>query len=83
MKRLIVVFIVTLAFGVIYALIDSIDPDAFGFKSVLDPFYFSFTTMSTVGYGDYGPKTRTAKVFVMAQLAVLIGEVINLLGTTP
>ena len=52
----------------------------FGFKSVLDPFYFSFTTMSTVGYGDYSPKTDMAKMLVMVQQGILIGEVISLLG---
>jgi voltage-gated potassium channel len=52
----------------------------FGFKSLLDPFYFSFTTMSSVGYGDYTPKTDMAKMLVMVQQGILIGEVVSLLG---
>ena len=52
----------------------------FGFKTVLDPFYFSFTTMSTVGYGDYSPKTDMAKILVMIQQGILIGEIVSLLG---
>tara|TARA_Y100000992_G_scaffold295637_1_gene256811 strand:+ start:2647 stop:2883 length:237 start_codon:yes stop_codon:yes gene_type:complete len=56
-------------------------PEAFGFEdSIVDPFYFSFTTMSSVGYGDYSPKTRFAKAIVMSQQFMLIGEIINLLG---
>ena len=46
--------------------------DEFGFKGVLDPFYFSFTTMSTVGYGDFSPKTNRAKMVVMSQQLTLI-----------
>jgi hypothetical protein len=38
------------------------DPEEFGFKSALDPYYFSFTTMSSVGYGDLSPKTERAKM---------------------
>ena len=47
---------------------------------MLDPFYFSFTTMSTVGYGDYSPKTDMAKMLVMVHQGLLIGEIISLLG---
>ena len=50
------------------------------FKTMLDPFYFSFTTMSTVGYGDYSPKTDMAKMLVMVHQGLLIGEIISLLG---
>jgi voltage-gated potassium channel len=65
----------------VYASINRINPDAFGFDdSVVDPFYFSFTTMSSVGYGDYSPQTRFAKAVVMSQQFMLIGEIINLLG---
>ncbi len=56
------------------------NPKSFGFKTMLDPFYFSFTTMSTVGYGDYSPKTDMAKILVMVHQGLLIGEIISLLG---
>ena len=56
------------------------NPKSFGFKTMLDPFYFSFTTMSTVGYGDYSPKTDMAKMLVMVHQGLLIGEIISLLG---
>jgi voltage-gated potassium channel len=63
---------ITTLFGIIYG---SLEPEHFGFEGVLDPFYFSFTTMSTVGYGDYSPKTNLAKVLVMCQQAMLLSEI--------
>jgi len=63
--------IITLAYGLIYSILPKED---FGFKSPLDPFYFAFTTMSTVGYGDISPKTDRAKLIVMTQQAALLIE---------
>ena len=80
MQRLPAVFLITMVFGLFYFLIDKMNPKSFGFKTMLDPFYFSFTTMSTVGYGDYSPKTDMAKMLVMVQQGLLIGEIISLLG---
>lgn len=79
--ELLPILMITLVYGLIYSLIHRRNPDAFGFKdSLIDPFYFSFTTMSSVGYGDYSPQTRFAKTLVMSQQFLLIGEVINLIG---
>ena len=79
--KLLPILVVTLLYGLIYAAIHRVDPTAFGFENgVIDPFYFSFTTMSSVGYGDYSPKTNTAKVVVMTQQFILIGQIIELLG---
>lgn len=80
MQRLPAVFLITFVFGIMYSLLDRMSSKNFGFKSFLDPFYFSFTTMSTVGYGDYSPKTDMAKMLVMVHQGILIGEVISLLG---
>jgi hypothetical protein len=75
------ILVITLIYGLVYASINRINPDAFGFNdSVVDPFYFSFTTMSSVGYGDYSPKTRFAKAVVMSQQFVLLAEISSLLG---
>jgi hypothetical protein len=60
---------ITLIYGTLYSMMRK---DEFGFKGVLDPFYFSFTTMSTVGYGDFSPKTNRAKMVVMSQQFTLI-----------
>ena len=79
--KLIPILVVTLLYGLVYAAIHRADPTAFGFvNGVIDPFYFSFTTMSSVGYGDYSPKTNTAKIVVMTQQFILIGQIIELLG---
>lgn len=70
------VITVALLYGYLYSLMD---PEEFGFKSALDPYYFSFTTMSSVGYGDFSPKTERAKMFVMTQQAFIFGELLKLL----
>lgn len=75
------ILMISLVYGLIYASINRMYPEAFGFEdSIIDPFYFSFTTMSSVGYGDYSPKTRFAKAVVMSQQFVLLAEISSLLG---
>jgi voltage-gated potassium channel len=56
-----------------------LDPEEFGFKTALDPYYFSFTTMSSVGYGDFSPKTGRAKMLAMTQQAFIFGEVVKII----
>lgn len=68
--------LVALFYGVIYSMMN---PRDFGFKSSVDPFYFSFTTMSSVGYGDFSPKTDRAKMIVMTQQVIVIVGVLTLL----
>ena len=58
--------------------LDKADPNAFGFGSWIDPFYFSFTTMSTVGYGDWLPQTDVAKMAVMSHQFILIAEILSM-----
>jgi len=80
MSMKIVAFLVTtIVYGFIYMIMDKADKNAFGFTSWIDPFYFSFTTMSTVGYGDYGPGTDLAKMTVMSHQFFLIAELLSLL----
>lgn len=75
------ILLITVFYGIIYMTIHQNDPTAFGFENpILDPFYFSFTTMSTVGYGDFSPKTHTAKMAVISQQFLLITEIIQLLS---
>jgi hypothetical protein len=78
-NKLSIILMTTLFYGLIYTAIHKTDPTAFGFQSALDPFYFSFTTMSTVGYGDFGPKTNIAKMVVMSQQFILMGEILAMI----
>jgi len=76
MKLLVILLVTTLVYGMLYS---QMDPDEFGFKNAIDPFYFSFSTMSTVG-SDFVPKSDRAKMLVMTQQFILVGEVVTLLG---
>lgn len=70
------VITVTLLYGFLYSMLD---PEEFGFKTALDPYYFSFTTMSSVGYGDFSPNTERAKILAMTQQAFIFGELLKVL----
>jgi len=51
--------------------------------SVLDSFYFSVTTLTTVGFGDPAPDTAAGKIFTMLYIFVglgVIGGFINVLA---
>lgn len=63
------VITVALLYGYLYSLME---PEEFGFKTALDPYYFSFTTMSSVGYGDFSPITGRAKMLAMTQQAFIL-----------
>lgn len=39
----------------------------------LDALYFTITTLTTVGYGDFSPKTDAGKIFTMIYIFVGIG----------
>jgi len=73
MKELI---FITFVYGIIY----SLTPEMYGFKRFIDPFYFATTTMSSVGYGDFSPKTDLAKMIVMSQHVLIILGVVKMLG---
>lgn len=68
--------LLAIMYGIIYSMMR---PEDFEFKSRLDPYYFSFTTMSSVGYGDFMPKTDRAKMVVMTQQAFVAIGVFTLL----
>jgi len=71
-----------------------IDPDSFYIRNFnqemipIDMIYFSFTTLTTLGYGDITPVSYTAKMWSITEamigvmfLAVMIGRVVSLFGS--
>ena len=76
--KIVAFLVTTIVYGFIYMIMDRVDKNAFGFTSWIDPFYFSFTTMSTVGYGDYSPGTDIAKMTVMSHQFILIAEILSI-----
>lgn len=49
------------------------------FESPVDAMYFSLTITSTVGFGDYVPKTNIAKFIVSIHMLTLITDLTFLL----
>ena len=72
-----IAIIITLVYGYLYSTMK----EDFGFSDdPLDPYYFALTTMSTVGYGDFSPKTRRAKALVMSHHTVILVELATILS---
>ena len=74
-SEFITIVVITLIYGFFYSMMDRED---FGFKTDIDPYFFSFTTMSTVGYGDFSPLTVNAKLIVMSQQTFLLAGMVLL-----
>ena len=85
-----------LMWTVAYWLVDQITPGAFAFNTNggrqsmngFNAFYFSFITLSTVGYGDITPLSRIARWLAameamtgMLYVAVLIARLVSLYST--
>merc|ERR1719453_724636 len=52
--------------------------------SFIDSFYFSVTTLTTVGYGDLLPTTDGSKIFIMFFVFIgigLVGAALGVVGT--
>jgi hypothetical protein len=45
----------------------------------INSLYFSFTTFSTVGYGDISPKSRTAKMLVMLHQILVLSNISSII----
>lgn len=71
LRDVVLVSVLSIVFGFIY----SHFPDDFGFKDSFDPYYFSFTTMSSVGYGDFLPTTKRSKIIVMVQHFIVMTSI--------
>ncbi len=46
---------------------------------IIDALYFSFITLTTIGYGDLTPKTDAAKIFTMFYAAAGIGLLLKII----
>ena len=76
-KAVTIALIITLVYGYLYSTMK----EDFGFSDdPLDPYYFSLMTMSTVGYGDFSPKTRRAKALVMSHKLIILSELATILS---
>ena len=49
--------------------------------SILDSLYFSFITLTTIGYGDFSPATDWGKVFTMFYIIIGIGIILAFVNT--
>tara|TARA_Y100000361_G_scaffold81761_1_gene72348 strand:+ start:136 stop:405 length:270 start_codon:yes stop_codon:yes gene_type:complete len=67
-----ITLMITLIYGMLYSILD---PSEFGFRERIDPWYFAWTTMTSVGFGDFSPKTTRAKLLVMSQQTLLLFEI--------
>jgi len=78
----------------LFMLLLMIDPDSFYIRNFnpemlsVDMIYFSFTTLTTLGYGDITPVSYTAKMWSITEammgvmfLAVMISRVVTLFGS--
>ena len=67
----------TVVYGCVYGALQRNSSSHFGFRTSVDPFYFSVVTGSTVGYGDYRPGTDCAKLVVMSHVLCVVWIVIS------
>lgn len=85
---------IALMWAMVYKLLGDIDPHSFYFANVphaeqtmtnANSFYFSFATISSVGYGDITPVSKVARMFSVMEaitglffMAVLISRLVSL-----
>jgi hypothetical protein len=77
--KLLLAYIVTsIVYGYIYYNIRGHDNfTGLNFQSTfIDCLYFSFTTTSTVGYGDISPKSQLSRIIVITHQLVILSEIV-------
>ena len=89
-----VYLLIGLLWSMAYKLLGTVSPDAFVFTNVpnaeqemtsFNSFYFSFSTLSSVGYGDITPASKVARMLAVMEavtgilyVAVLISRLVSL-----
>ncbi len=85
---------IALIFGVLYAALGTIDPEAIMSSSCETPndtylgsLYFSFVTIATIGYGDFAPQANLARCLTMVEsvvgLVLVVAIIQKALSRTP
>lgn len=49
--------------------------------SYLDAFYFSFITLTTIGFGDFAPQTDAGKLFTILYIIIGVGIILSFINT--
>lgn len=49
--------------------------------SVVDSLYFSVVTLTTIGFGDFAPKTDAGKLFTIVYIIMGIGVILHFINT--
>ncbi len=49
--------------------------------SYLDAFYFSFITLTTIGFGDFAPQTDGGKIFTIIYIIIGVGIILSFINT--
>ncbi len=72
MGLLVIYVLVGVAFGLIYQLIENLNPEAFvqGAQGISGSVYFSFVTLATLGYGDVTPGADIMRSLAVAEAVV-------------
>ena len=60
-------------YSIVYGLLHAHDGSHFGFRTSIDPLYFSVVTGSAMGYGDFRPVSYGAKLIVLSQILCVVG----------
>lgn len=47
----------------------------------LDSFYFSFITLTTIGFGDFAPQTDWGKAFTIVYITIGVGMILTFVNT--